>query len=160
MHLPPFISCRSCSFWMNSSSSREHKETLPAPNWERRHSARSERVNPNAGNITASRQRNEALAPSHAGRAVSKPMSGSADWLVWFRITRPKPQKRKKNNSLEHANVIRKSLDVFFLKGLTLHTEHHLQGPRGKKAKELNNCASHRWNERLPHVFFSNQKKI
>lgn len=68
---------------MNSSSSGEHEPTLPrsraAPKWDRRGGARSERVNLNAGNITASRQSNEALAPSHAGRAVSKPMSGGAD---------------------------------------------------------------------------------
>lgn len=65
---------------------------------------------------------------------------------------------KKKKFPLEHANVIRKSLDVFFLKGLTVHTEHHLQGLRGKKAKEGSNHASRRWNKHLPHVFFSNQK--
>lgn len=139
------------------NTSRLFPRSCGAANWERRNGARSERVNPNAGNITASRQRSEALAPSHAGRAVSKPMSGKR-WLTCL-IQDYKTEAVKRRISLEHANVISKSLDVFFLKGLTVHTEHHLQGLRGKKkAKEGSNHASHRWNKHLPHIFISNQK--
>ena len=67
--------------------------------WNAAVPARSERAHPNVGKHHSDLDReDEALAPSRAGRAASKPMSGGAGWLVWFWITRLKGLFKKTKN--------------------------------------------------------------
>lgn len=89
-------SCCSCSFWMNSSSGGEHEPTLPcscgAP--ELGATRRCQIWASESETLETSQHLGRETRLSLqviAGRAVSKPMSGSTDWLVWFRITRLKP---------------------------------------------------------------------